>query len=477
MFFRQIYDDGLAQASYMVGSSGDGQALVVDPRRDVDVYLELAAQKDLRIVAVAETHIHADFLSGAPELAHLTGATLHLSGEGGGPDGYAPSSPDSVRFLRDGESFSIGNVRVRARHTPGHTPEHVSFEIFDDPRKPEPMLLLSGDFMFVGDLGRPDLLERSLSAAGSARAGAVQMFASLRRALSELPDYVQVWPGHGAGSACGRALGAVPSTTLGYERRFSWWSHLEETGDEPGFIEALLRDQPDAPSYFAEMKRLNRGSRPLLGGLPKPPLLDASALKRARADGAVLIDARAKQTFIRSHPEGAVSIPDDTSFSNWAAWFVPLGKQIVLIAPPARVQELVRRLVRVGHDRIVGFVPDQTDAQLLLEPLPEVSAEHAYRMWSEQEAVIVDVRSEVEYQGSRIPGALHVPSGRLLSALDRLPRDRTLIVHCAAGDRSVAASSALLANGFSRVFNLQRGLEDWRAEGLPLESESVPALS
>ncbi len=371
----------------------------------------------------------------------------------------------------------MGEVLVKARHTPGHTPEHLSFEIFDDARQAEPMLLLSGDFIFVGDLGRPDLLERSLNAAGTARAGALQMFASLRRALAELPDYVQVWPGHGAGSACGRALGAVPSTTLGYERRFSWWSHLLETGDEPGFVEALLRDQPDAPSYFAAMKRLNRGDRPLLDALPVPPALDASALQRARADGAVVIDTRSKQAFIRSHLAGAVSIPDGPSFSNWAAWFVPLGSAIVLIAPQARVEELVRRLIRVGHDRIIGYAADQSQGKSALQPLPEISADSAHRMWSDKKAVIVDVRSDAEYQRVRIPGALHLSSGRLLTGLDRVPKGSAIIVHCAAGDRSVAASSVLLANGFQHVFNLERGLDDWRANGLPLESQAVAVPS
>ncbi len=229
MFFQQVYDEGLAQASYVIGCESTGEALVVDPRRDVDVYTALATRHDLHIVGVAETHIHADYLSGGRELAAATGATLYLSGLGEEGEGYVARQPDvRVKLVRNGDEIRVGHVRVRVRHTPGHTPEHICFEIFDGPDKTAPMMVLSGDFMFVGDLGRPDLLEQSLGKTGSAQASARTLFESLRSMLKDLPDFVAIWPAHGAGSACGKALGAVPSTTLGYERRFSWWSQLLE---------------------------------------------------------------------------------------------------------------------------------------------------------------------------------------------------------------------------------------------------------
>lgn len=471
MFFQQVYDEGLAQASYLIGCDATGEALVVDPRRDIDVYTALAARHDLHITGVAETHIHADYLSGGRELAAATGATLYLSGLGDESEGYAADQPDvRVKLVRDGDDICIGQVRARVRHTPGHTPEHVCFEIFDGGDKAVPMILLSGDFLFVGDVGRPDLLEQSLGKTGSAEASARELFASLRATLKDLPDFVAIWPAHGAGSACGKALGAVPSTTLGYERRFSWWSQFLENGDEAGFLKALLQGQPDAPTYFARMKRDNRGFTPLLHSLPQPPLLDAAALRPMLHGGAVLVDTRPRDQFCALHVTGALSVPDRPSFSSRSAWFLSPDQPIVLLAKSHRIKTLVRRLVRVGLDRVVGYITDVQSSELPTTSLAQVDAEEAKRRWSAREAVLIDVRQRAEFTHAHIPNTTHVSAGTLAASLAVIPRNQPILVLCAGGDRSVAVASVLCASGFKNVANMRGGFDEWQSRGFPAES-------
>ena len=474
MFFRQVYDEGLAQASYLIGSEASGEALVVDPRRDIEVYTNLAERHDLRIVAVAETHIHADYLSGGRELAAATQATLHLSGHGDSEFGYLPEQQGvRVKLVRDGDAIEVGSVRLRVRHTPGHTPEHISYELFDGADKIDPMLLLSGDFLFVGDVGRPDLLEESLGAQGAAKISARAMFASLQDALRDLPDFIQIWPGHGAGSACGKALGAIPSTTLGYERRFSWWSEFANARNEEGFVRALLEGQPDAPAYFARMKQLNRGNAPLLGKLPDPPRLDSGALKAALARGALVVDTRARDPFSALHIKGAICVPDRSSFSTRCAWFVSPERPLVLLAMPERVNALVRSLLRVGLDNVVGYITDVPSAGLPTASMPHVELDEAQRRWSADKAVVLDVRQRGEFADAHIPRSTHLSAGRLLSRLSDVPKNRPLLVICAEGDRSVAAASVLCALGFEDVANVPAGFDGWRARGLPVESGLV----
>src|SRR5688572_9627256 len=281
MFFQHVYDKSLAQASYFIGCQKCGVALVIDPKRDVDTYIEIAKQNNMQITHVAETHIHADFLSGSRELAALTGAKLYLSDEGG-PDWQYQF--DHVG-LKDGDEFKVGNLKIEVIHTPGHTPESVSFLLTDVPASDKPVMLFTGDFVFVGDIGRPDLLEKAAGMTGTSDAGAKQMFKSLKR-FSELPDYVQVWPGHGAGSACGKALGAVPSSTVGYEKLGNWGVG---TTDEDEFVRMVLAGQPEPPKYFAEMKRINREGPRVLGGWPRPARLAPDALDAVLRGGGLVV--------------------------------------------------------------------------------------------------------------------------------------------------------------------------------------------
>lgn len=472
MFFRQIFEEGLAQSSYLVGCPDSGEALVVDPRRDVDVFLRAAEENDLRIIAVTETHIHADFLSGGRELAHTAGATLCVSAEGG-TDWQYHGLPENHTRLHDGDVIEIGNVVVRAVHTPGHTPEHMMFVVSEGATARGPMMALTGDFVFVGDIGRPDLLEAAVGVAGSAVDGARTMFASLRDKLSQLPDYVQIWPAHGAGSACGKALGAVPASTVGYERLSAWWAPLVASGDEERFVRELLDGQPDAPTYFARMKRLNRDGAPVLRAIPRPEQFDATRLRAALGSGASVVDARERAAFRAGHIVNALSIPDEPTFSTRSAWFVPADKPIVLIARPERVDALVRAFIRVGLDEIVGYVAsadataDGAAAGARLE-LADIAAARAD--WERGSAVILDVRSSLEYREGHIPGAIHVPAGQLLGALSRIPHDKPVLVHCASGSRSGAAASALLAHGFDRVKDVAGGFPAWEQAGNPVEA-------
>jgi hydroxyacylglutathione hydrolase len=470
MFFRQLYDEGLAQASYLIGCEQIGEALVVDPRRDINVYIVASKAQGLRITAVAETHIHADYLSGGRELAAATGATLFVSAYGDESEKYLLDQPGvRVKPVRTKDNICVGQVRARVRHTPGHTPEHICFEIFESATKQEPMVLLSGDFIFVGDLGRPDLLEEALGKAGSAEVGACATFGSLRKAIKELPGFVAIWPAHGAGSACGKALGAMPSSTLGYERRFSWWAPFIDNDDEAGFVKTLLEGQPDAPTYFARMKHDNRGFTPLLHSLPQPPLLDARALREQLNAGAVIVDTRPRERFCESHIKGALSIPDLSSFPVRTAWFLTPDTPIVLLARPQRIKDLVRRLVRMGLDRITGYIEDVQSSGLPTAMLPQMTPVEARKRWSADDALLVDVRQRSEFAQGHIPHTTHVSAGSLVAHLDVVPRNRPIVVLCAGGDRSVCAASFLSASGFDNVTNMSGGFSEWRASGLPAE--------
>ena len=269
MIFKRFFDPRLAQSSYLLGCSSTREALIVDPNRDIDRYFEAAAQDGLRVAHVTETHIHADFVSGARELAQRAGARLYLSAAGGPDWQYRYAAEARATAMNDGDSITVGRIEVRALHLPGHTPEHLVFLITDTEVAGEPMGALTGDFLFVGDVGRPDLLERAVGTRGTMETSARQLYHSLQR-FREFSDYLQIWPGHGAGSACGKSLSAVPQSTLGYEKRFNWAFGVQNEND---FVRAVLAGQPDPPRYFAQMKRMNLEGPRLLGQLPPTPRL------------------------------------------------------------------------------------------------------------------------------------------------------------------------------------------------------------
>ncbi len=318
MLFRHFYDDDLAQGSYLIGCQKTGEAIVVDAWRDPEFYINEAKRENMKIIAVTETHIHADFLSGSRELAALTGANLYLSDEGDADWKY---DFDGIKLYDAGE-IKIGNITFKAVHTPGHTPEHLSFLVTDGAAATEPGFYLTGDFVFVGDVGRPDLLDEAAGGVDTRFAGAKQLFASLREKFLNLPDYVQIWPAHGAGSACGKALGAIASTTVGYERMFSWWALFVQKNDEEGFTKALLEGQPDAPLYFGRMKRQNKAGPALLGKGPALKEFVAKDLEGKVNRDFILIDTRDRGAYLKGAVVGSLHIPSGKRFITYASYIL-----------------------------------------------------------------------------------------------------------------------------------------------------------
>jgi hydroxyacylglutathione hydrolase len=472
MFFRMVYDKGLAQASYIIGCQATGEALVIDAKRDTDEYVQIAAEEKLRITHIAETHIHADFLTGSRELARQTGAELYLSNEGGAEWQYA--FPHIA--LRDGSSFMVGNVKIDVWHTPGHTPEHISFLITDTKNSDVPVMMATGDFVFVGDVGRPDLLERAADYEGTMERGARQMFHSLKR-FKTLPDFVQILPGHGAGSACGKSLGAVPFSTVGYEKLTNWALHIK---NEEDFVKEILRGQPEPPVYFAMMKMLNKSERNVLSSLPEPRKLTIADLKNSLRDGAMLVDTRGKLAFAGGHIPGSLNIQDNNSFSTWAGWMLSYNKPIVLVAPEHRVNTLVRALVRIGLDSVVGFISDIDEWSYLgneTQMLEQIHVRDLHQTMLISNVELLDVRARTEVEQGCIGGAEHIHAGYLPRNLERLDKSKTYVIYCAGGDRSSIASSFLQQQGFKHVINVVGGFNAWKEAGLPIAMEEQELVS
>ncbi|WP_304458256.1 MBL fold metallo-hydrolase [Alicyclobacillus sendaiensis] len=470
MYLRRFYDEGLAHASYLVGCQETGEACVIDPARDVEPYVRTAKSEGLRIVAALETHIHADFVSGARELAEVAGAAICVSDEGP-PEWkseYVQAYPH--RLLKDGDELHFGNVRLVVMHTPGHTPEHVSYLLYDGKASPDvPMALFSGDFVFVGDVGRPDLLERVAGESGSSEALARQMFRSLRK-FEALPDHVQVLPAHGAGSACGKALGAVPSSTVGYEKLVNW--ALQHT-DEDAFVRALLAGQPEAPVYFARMKQVNkRGPRPLKE-LGHPARVELSPEKlRAWRESGIVLDVRPADAFAKRHLAGSLNIPWNKSFVTWAGWLLNADQPIHLLAADGVAPDVIRALRSIGIDDVVDFAdpaaveraaPDDVASYANVSPEEVRGALDTRGVW------LLDVRNPDEWEAGHLPQAHHIPLSKLAARIHDVPRDQPVYVYCRTGGRSAIAASVLQAHGVADVRNMVGGYTAWRAKGFPVE--------
>ncbi|TDT86043.1 hydroxyacylglutathione hydrolase [Arthrobacter sp. AG258] len=465
MLIERIYDEDLAQASYLIGCQAKGEAIVVDGRRDIAVYRDLAAKNGMKIVAVTETHIHADYLSGTRELAAATGAKIYVSGEGG-PDwqyGF-----DGER-LHDGDTIALGNITIKAVHTPGHTPEHLSFLVTDGAFSDKPGYLLSGDFVFSGDLGRPDLLDEAAGGIDTRFEGAKQLFASLRDKFLALPDYVQVHPGHGAGSACGKALGAIPSSTVGYERLYAWWGPYLATNDEQGFINELLDGQPDAHAYFARMKRENREGPAVMGERAPLQELDTDTVAKGLAgDTLTFIDTRSSSEVHQGTVVRSLNVPAGKSVASYGAWVVnpetDTNPLVLLAKDQEQAQDLWDHLVRVGIDNVAGYLTDikglPTFTPSLIQP-EELEGFEA--------AMVLDVRNKTEHKAGHIPGSHQLSGGRVMWHLDELPAGGTIVSYCQSGVRNSVAASALRRAGYD-VFELDGSYAAWNAR-----RNSVPA--
>ena len=467
MLLRRLFDDKLAQASYLVACEHARVAMIVDPNRNIAQYIEAAARDNVKIVAVTETHIHADFLSGARELAERTGAQLYLS-DAGGPDWqYRFAEDANAEPLTDGSHFMVGDVRVDAIHTPGHTPEHMTFLLTDTASANTPMGALTGDFIFVGDVGRPDLLERAAGMSGTMDAAANQLFQSLQ-AFKANPDYLQLWPGHGAGSACGKALGAMSQTTLGYEKLFNW--ALVET-DQNKFVSAALNGQPEPPAYFAIMKRWNRDG-PARTKNDVPLEASADAIADALRNGADVVDTRLPTEFAAKHAKGSINIPTGKSFLNWAGALLPYDKDVWLIGESSENarRQFALDLSLIGIERIAGVFPSRGLDELASNGVVfESSKETNVAGASENKtASVLDVRARSEFEHGHIRGAVNIPLAELPRRLAEVP-DGPLVVHCQGGLRSAIAASVLSRSGRDDVTNMLGGFGEWERAGNGVE--------
>lgn len=473
MLLKYFYDQALAHASYLVGCQQSGVAVVVDPGRDIDQYVEAAEQEGLQLTAVAETHIHADYVSGARELAERVGAKLYVSNEGPPEWKYQYLSDYDSQLLTDGDTFSIGRIQFQVMHTPGHTPESISFLVTDQGGGADrPMGIFTGDFVFVGSIGRPDLLEEAAAVKGSAREGAQQLFHSAER-FKQLPDFLQVWPAHGAGSACGKGLGAIPSSTVGYENLFN---PALQYDDEEAFVQYILADQPEVPKYFAVMKRVNKEGPKVLGESALPEWLDAAQLKSVPDDAAV-IDVSPSKRFAESHVPGSVNIPVPM-LGNWAGWLIDYSKPVYLICARSQLSEAARVLHKIGVDTIAGAVDVETARRegLATESYRSASPTEVAGRIQSGEVHVVDVRSGAEWTEGHIPQAEHHFLGHLPDQLGEIPGDKPLVTQCGSGARSAIAASVLEGAGFD-VINLSGGYREWVAADLPRVKETEKAGS
>lgn len=469
MFLKYYYDHKLAQASYMVGCQATGEALVIDPSREVQGYLDTAAREGFTITKVAETHIHADFVSGTKQLADETGATAYLSGEGGEDWTYQFLDEIKHELVQDGSKFNVGNVTLEVMHTPGHTPESVSFILYDGGQD-TPMGIFTGDFVFVGDVGRPDLLEKAAGMENTSEEGGKQMFKSLQR-FKQLPEYMQVWPGHGAGSACGKSLGAVPTSTVGYEKKTNW--ALAHT-DEQSFIKELIDEQPEPPKYFAVMKRVNKEGPALTHKLEEPG--EVSFSKDSLLDGLSndmqVVDTRPPSEFAEEHIPGTINIGFNKIFANWAGWLIDYDKPVYLIAYERNWTEITTTLRSIGIDNIAGFVKpsminDLKSQGLETESYEVMKPERVAKKVENNEVNVLDVRRENEWNEGHIPEAHHIMLGYLPDKIEEVPTDKPVVLHCRTGARSAIATSVLKANGIKDVINMQGGFSEWSKNDLP----------
>ncbi len=474
MLLKRLFNEQLAQASYLIVCEHARVALVVDPNRDIDRYIDAAVAEGARITHITETHIHADFVSGARELASRTGAQLLLSDAGGPEWKYAFAAESNAEPLTDGSHFMVGDVRIDAIHTPGHTPEHLTFLVTDTALHQKYMGALTGDFIFVGDVGRPDLLERAAGYAGTMEESARKLFDSLQ-SFGDLPDYLQLWPGHGAGSACGKALGAMPQSTLGYEKLYNW-AFAEHDRDR--FVTQALSGQPEPPAYFALMKQINRDGPPPVGTLPAPPSITAKDLAARISRGEMVIDTRPAADYAIRHAAGTVNIPRNKSFLTWAGALLPYDADIYLIIDGDDEERaaIAKELSLIGLDRIGGVLPTSSlgllaDAGASMTGIDQVTV--AELAGGRDGVAVVDVRARSEWDNGHLPGAIHIPLGSLQSRLDEIPEGE-VVVHCQGGGRSAIAASILERSGRTDIGNLTGGFSEWSRSGNPVAREPLP---
>lgn len=474
MILKRLYDEKLAQASYLIGCARTGEACVIDANRDVEQYVTLAASEGLTITCVTETHIHADYVSGSKELAERTGAQLFLSDEGDEDWKYGFASQPNVTLVRDGNVIRIGNVRLDVVKTPGHTPEHIAFILTDEPASDQPLGAFTGDFIFVGDVGRPDLLERAAGFEGTMERGARVLYSSLEEFKKNMPDSLVIWPAHGSGSACGKSLGGVPVSSLGYEKFANWGLKVP---NEDEFVKTVLAGQPEPPYYFKEMKRINKVGPPTLGGFRMPARLQPNRIFQLLAEKAIIVDIRNSGDSSSGTLPEIFSIPEGRSFTNWAGWLIPFDQPIYLVAAnEGSIKEAVLDLQKIGLDRVEGwFGPEVLNEYQAhrgeLASTTNIRATEAVAQMQRGEAIVLDVRGLVEFEEQHIDGAQNIPLGHLRARAGELSKSTPILVHCETGKRSLIAVSVLRQLGFDNVVNVIGGMSEIRRTDAKLVSE------
>ncbi|PTE35905.1 persulfide dioxygenase-sulfurtransferase CstB [Staphylococcus equorum] len=439
MFFKQFYDNHLSQASYLVGCQRTGEAIVIDPVRDLTKYMEVADSEGFKITQAAETHIHADFASGIRDVQERLNANIYVSGEGDDQLSYK-NMPEHTNFVKNQDIIQVGNIKLEVLHTPGHTPESISFLLTDEGGGSSvPMGLFSGDFIFVGDIGRPDLLEKSVQMEGTTEIGAKQMYQSIE-GVKNLPDYIQIWPGHGAGSPCGKALGAIPMSTLGYEKINNWAFNVT---DESKFVETLTSNQPAPPHHFAQMKKINQFGMNMYQPYDVFPSLD---------NARIAFDLRSKEAFHGGHTEGTINIPYNQNFINQIGWYLDYENSIDLIGDKSTVEQAAHTLQLIGFDNVAGYRLPKS--KILTQSI------HSVDMTGKEE-YILDIRNEEEWNNGHLDQAVNIPHGKLLNENIPFNKEDKIYVHCQSGVRSSIAVGILENKGFENVVNIREGYQDF----------------
>ena len=461
MIFETVESEGLAHFSYVLGDEGAGVCVVIDPRRDVDRYLEIARRHGVQIATLLETHVHADFVSGSCELAARTGAPIYVGAEG--EYGFAH------RPLADGEIIKVGNLTLAVLHTPGHTPEHVCFLVSGGRGAEAPWGLFSGDTLFAGEVGRPDLLGE-----GTEGRLARQLFHSLGQKIVPLGDEITVYPAHGAGSPCGARIGERPTSTIGYERQHNETLALD---DEDAFVEKVLANLAPAPTYYKQLKEINAAGPAVLGAWPYLKPLAAAAFQQTMDEpDSIVVDSREIEAFGGAHIEGAINIALRPRFPIWVGQVLSPQQRLLLVLPDeGKVDEALRHLLRVGFDNVGGYLRQGmrgwTEAGRPFVSLPQMSVQELKQRIERGDALqVLDVRSEEEWQQGAIPTAQHIYAPELEQHLDRLDPRKPIVTYCGSGYRASIAASILQRHGFGQVFNLPGSMDAWQAAGYSLES-------
>ncbi|MFF8945733.1 rhodanese-like domain-containing protein [Streptomyces sp. NPDC014864] len=454
MFFAQYYLDCLSQASYMIADETTGRAVVVDPRRDISEYLADADAHGFTVQGVVNTHFHADFLAGHLEMANRTGAWIGY--------GRRAEAEYPIRKLSDGERISLGGVTLQILETPGHTPESISVLVYEHTDDTVPYGVLTGDALFIGDVGRPDLLA---SFGTTADELGRMLYDSVQHKLMALPEEVRVFPAHGAGSACGKNLSTQRQSTIGEQRATNYACRPMS---EEQFVALVTAGQPSAPAYFAYDAVLNRREHGLFdAGVAVRPL-SAGEFGQRRAADAIVVDARDPQEFAAGHLRGSVNVPADGRFAEQAGMVVGPDAEVVVVAPQDREEEIVTRLARIGFDRVGGYLREPEGAFLTLAddmlPASRLTADELrWLLESDEPPLVLDVRNAGEREAGFIDGSLHIPLAELARRIDEIPAGRPLVVHCAGGHRSSIAASLLRHKGRADVSDLLGGYAAWSA--------------